>query len=53
MLYNVLLQPLMTEFPSSGVSTFCHGSDEVMIQVRKLMPLDSGQKILIEAEIEK
>ena len=50
MLYNVILQPLMPEFPSSGMSTFCHGSDEVMSQVRKLLPLDSAQKIIIEAE---
>ncbi len=51
MLYNVILTPLMPEFPSSGMSTFCHSSDEVMGAVRKLLPLDSGQKLIIEAEV--
>ena len=50
MLYNVTLTPLMFEFPSSGMSSFCHGSDEVMQAIRKLLPLDSGVKIVIEAE---
>ena len=51
MLYNVTLTPLMPEFPSSGVSSFCHRSDEVMELVRKLLPLARGQKIVVEAEL--
>ena len=52
-IYRLKLGLGMPEFPDAEMSTFCRGEDELIEEIKKLLPLKVGPNFQIKIEAEE